>query len=305
MLGLGLFIRPMNPSKTGGDQRNPPADAFIVDHPPVVTPNWAEEVHGELIRMARLIPLLLMVALFAATGCTSNIKFPLGTPYPTPHKIEEGVVVSFPDSIVKRRFSAKVGSFLDQHVYRVSVYDAYRTETVARMNGLFTDGVTLVVHSALQEIQDEQVSGVMSDEQRAAAGDESTESRLDQILADLEAKESGDKTVKKRQDELVEEALREAAKETIDQKNSVYLLKFRDALYGMSDGRVAVTFSIRFIDRRTGAILLEKRYKGLSPRFEPGNNQKTNEVRFLALTKQAFSGAMSTMVKDIAEVTGH
>lgn len=253
----------------------------------------------------RLAYCLLLVFATLMGGCTSRVKFPLGSPYPTSHSIDDGVIVSFPDSIVERKYSIKVGAFMDQHVFIVRVYDAYRTETVARMNGLFTQGVTLSVHSALQELQDEQVSGVMSDEQRAAAGQDETNTKLDKILADLEAKESGDKTIKQKQQELMDEALREAAKETVDQKNTAYLVKFRDALYGVTDERVAVSFSIQLIDRRTGGILLEKRYRGLSSRFNAGNNQRTNEARLLALTKEAFSGAMGELVDDIAEVTGH
>jgi predicted ATP-dependent endonuclease of OLD family len=253
-----------------------------------------------LYRILLLLPLLLL-----AVGCKTRVAFPLGAPYPSTQRIDEAVIISFPDSIIKRTYNVKVGGFLDQHVFVMPVFDIYRSETVARMNGLFAKGVTLVAHSALDEMVDRDLSHMRPEPAPDSRDHTQSASNLESVLADLERREGGDRSVGKSRQELMDEALREAAMESIDDKNAVYLLYFRDALYGVEDSRITVRFRAQLIDRRTGATLLDNRYQGRSTRFDPVNNLKTNEIRLVSLTRLAFSGAMSKLIDDIAQATGN
>jgi hypothetical protein len=287
--------------------------------------------------MKRLAMMILCGAVAFAAGCSTRIKFPTGAPNETIWMMDEAAVVSLPDSLEDREYKVSVGSLWEAHKFKIPLHDVYRTEAYARLSPLFTRGVTMTTHEVLDEIQgryaaeDEALPDEEATDEKdatdkkskakskakdskdpkatdAKAGDAESKdsvpgSELEKVLAELEKKEEGEK-VSKTQAELMDQALREAEIETYEQRGAVYLVRFQDALYGMPDERVAVSFRVQLIDRRTNAILLDKRYGGRSQRFNPNKNNKTNEDRLIYLTKLALSKPMGQLVEDIAKVTG-
>lgn len=243
--------------------------------------------------------LAVTMALFAflAGGCATDLTFPSGSPIKSPYKVQQGIIVSFPDEIDERKFKVRVGGFIDQQNYNIPVGDVYKTETVARLSGVFTQGVTVTSRSIVDTLPPLRTS----EEQEA---DPSTNPRLEAILEELRAKEKGEGKSKRTEAELMEAALRIASEESVSQKNSVYLLTFEDALFGFVDGRMSISYSMKFIDRRTGNVLHAARYSGRSRRFEGAQSSKTNENNLRDLARQAFSGAMLRMMDDIASSAG-
>lgn len=249
----------------------------------------------------------------AATGCKSTVPFPTGAPYPYRSKVDDGVIISFPDTLPKRQYKVNVGTLWESHTFIIPVYETYRNETSARMNGLFTKGVTVTGHGSLKEIEAGQeaakVEEAAKDAPHPADPDSKldanvTKTELDKILDDISAKDTKERKVKKSEAELTADAIRQAGIDMINQKPNNFIVFFNDAILGMQDKRIIVTFSIKFIDRKSGNTLFEKRYQGRSSPFEPNRSDKTNEGELIQLTKLAFSGAMSTMTEDIAVATG-
>lgn len=245
----------------------------------------------------RLLAAIAFAAAFLLAGCTTAIRFPSGAPYQSPYNSTEGMIIAFPDELPERPLKIKVGGFLDREYYELSVGEAYINETTARLSNIFRGGITVTTHSVV-----DQLPGLNTGDGGEPAEGTST-SDLEDIIRELNEKErsgSGAKT-RKSVDELTARALDLASRESIEQKNSTYLLRFSDALLGSREQRLLATFRVRLYDRRTGNLLLDKRYGGRSQRFEPVNSQKTNENRLMALTKQALSGGMAQMVEDIAK----
>ena len=266
------------------------------------------------LRVLSLVMVMMVVVL--AGGCRTRVNFSAGAPYPTGFdKVNDAVIVSFPDAIKERTYKVRVGSLWEAHTFVMPVMEAYQAETTARMNGVFSRGVTMTSHKSLEELDERraqyqeaksaELANTSTETRKGEELDEEvTQSELDRILADLEKKEKGEGDVDKSEAELVDEALRQASMEMVEQKGASYLLVFRDALFGMPEQRIMVSFSVQLIDRRTGNVLVQKRYQGRSQRFDPNRNNKTNQAELVALTRMAFAGAMGQMTEDIARATG-
>lgn len=234
----------------------------------------------------------------ALAGCSTAIEFKGGAPFSTDYVVKEGVIVSVPDELPARTLRIRIGGFLDQHYYLLPVGDAYRDETVSRMNGLFTEGVTITTYRVADQLPTLKET---NDEALKSASGESA--RLDELYEKIKERERDDSRTQESVLDLTNDALAEAAKETIAQKNSIYILRYATPLLGFVDQRVVVSFRAQLADRRTGNLLLDKRYQGRSRRFDPADSVKTNEDNLVSLVRQAFSGAMNQMVEDIAVAT--
>lgn len=249
--------------------------------------------------MQRVFPLLfLCIASLLSVGCKQRLEFITGAPIQTPYRVNEGIIAAFPDEMSERIYKVKVGGFFDGKIYQIPVQQAYASELTARLTPMFTRGVS-VINSGIYD----QITPV--DAPLPASRDESQERSLDDVLADLRKKESKDKDApKKTEAELTEEAIRTMDLDSIQGKNHAYLLKFDVALLGVVEQRVRTSFVVRLIDRRTGNELLKAQYQGRSERFEPKQNERTNELELLRLVRQSLSGGMSQMIDDLAKVTG-
>lgn len=253
--------------------------------------------------MIRYTLFCLITACVALTaGCTTRLNFPVGAPYQSPYRIDDSVIVVFPDALQERTYRIRVGGFLDRTVFIVPVKELYRAETVARMNGMFLQGVSLTDRASLAALFEQ--PDTSSTVAKPPEEKDETRRELDLILADLEASESGDKTIEKSAAELTREATDEAQREAILQKDSSYILVFRDAQFDVIEGRPFVTFQAAFMDARTNNVFFDKRYQGRAPVFRPKQNNKTNEGELVRLTRIALGGAMMQMSEDIAKATG-
>lgn len=240
---------------------------------------------------------LIVLSLLVLTACKTNLNFYSGAPYQTPYHVDESIIVTFPDEIKDRKYRVKVGGFLDSHFFRIPVQDAYSTEVTGRLGPMFARGVSVTNKSVYDQI-------TPLNAQLPASRDESVERNLDAILEDLNKKEKKELETKKSESALTEEAFRAADLQSIESKQSVYLLRFNNALLGFVEGRARVSFQVELIDRRTGNILMGNQYQGRSQRFDPNQNNKTNEIVLVRLVRQAFAGAMSQMMDDIAATAG-
>ncbi len=249
------------------------------------------------LRLVHLLLLLSAVAM-AASGCRTRLDFPSGGTFHSPYRVNDGVIVAFPDDLEDRTYNVKVGRLWESRVFVIPVLDAYRTETVARMGGVFRQGVVFASHSVLDDIE-------MRTAPPESGNEEAMERELDSILRDLAEEEQTRRGIfdtGARRQELSDRALREAALESVEQRGGNYVLFFQDALFGFPEGRASVSFRVHLIDRRTGNVLLNKRYSGASSRFDARRNHRTNEINLVNLTKQAFAGAMRDLIRDVAVV---
>ena len=250
------------------------------------------------IEMRFLLLAVILPALLFASGCRTTVNFPSGGVFPSPYRINDAVVIAFPDDIKDDRFRVRVGSLWERHVFVLPVMDAYRSETVSRMNGLFTQGVTPTTHSVLKEIFEEHSDEV----------DDVARSDWDVLMglgesSSAEANQESSQRRRGRNNEAMMRALREASIESVGQKNPTYLVIFQDTLLGFLDERATVSFRVQVLDTRTNNLLMEKRYRGRSQRFQPVRSNTTNQQHLVRLTNQAFSGAMSELIEDLARVT--
>lgn len=243
-------------------------------------------------------PRLYSAALVAGAAlllqaCSTNVRFDTGAPYQTPLRVEYSALVAFPDAIVEQEYKARVGAFLDRHVFKLPVYEAYRAETLGRLKGFFTGGLAVTTQSVATKLLPEQSAATVS-------GTEGSE--LERILAELEAERVDDEASEKTEDELNRELYDAVGLETLRERGADYMLWFDDALFFFEESRIVVSYRVRLLDQRTGAQLLNERYTGRSQRFDPGNNNKTNEIKLQNLTRQAFNGGMSQLLEDLAYV---
>lgn len=255
----------------------------------------------------RMLPLLLLL-LVVVSGCRSRVDLNYGAPYASPYRIDESVIVSFPDEMQKRTYKVKVGGFFDAHVYIIPVGEAYASETTARMKGIFTGAVTLTSNSMLDQLaapapEKSVLPPVEKSEDEEDSKEAQQERDLEAVLSDLTKVEKGEKLPeKKSQAQLTQEALEMTSIEMFRQRDPGYLLRFQDAIFGFdpNDSRCRVSFRVQYIDWRTKNILFDKRYSGQSQRFKAAQSQKTNETNLRDLVRQAMSGTMTQLVEDIA-----
>ncbi len=255
----------------------------------------------------------ILAVVMILVGCiTTDLQFNFGAPYKSPYTIEDAVIVSFPDDLNERIYRINVGEFLDRRKFAINVLEAYASEVVPRMHGIFTEGVTLTTESTLVQVLGETpapteespaidpIDGETTREDEPVQ--ESGEPReLGAILDDLAAVERKEETAPERtQEELTEEAIQAASLEQARQRGAGHILRFDDALLAMIDDRIAISFSVTFEERDTRRILHQGRYSGRSRRYEPGTNMKTNEDKLKVLVKEAFVGPMRNMVQDMA-----
>ncbi len=239
--------------------------------------------------------LLLTAVAVAASGCRTRLDFPSGGTFHSAYQINDGIIIAVPDDLEDRTYNVKVGRLWESRVFVIPVLDAYRTETVARMGGVFRQGVVFASHSVLEDIE---MMGAPT-----AKTEEATARELDSILRELAQEEQTRRGIfsgEARRQELSDEALRGAALETVEQRGGNYVLYFQDALFGFPNGRATVNFRVQLIDRRTGNVLLNKRYTGSSSRFSPHRSHRTNEINLVRHTKMAFAGAMRDLIRDVA-----
>ncbi len=248
----------------------------------------------------RMMPIIAALAVLFLSSCSTDLKFGTGAIYPTSYRSQEGIIVSLPDDVKDRVYKIRVGSFINAHFFKVSVFDAYREEIGARAKGVFRGGVTLTTHDVLSQIQWQDPA----DGPVATAPSRDVQTILGE-MGSLERKElSKEEQKNKSQEKLAEEAIRASSLEMLEQKEIGYLLRFQDAQFAMIDQRATVSFSILLVDWRTKNILLRKRYQGRSRAFDPYNNMKTNEKELRAALKEAFSISMRPMIEDIGEASG-
>ena len=242
-----------------------------------------------------LSPLLLCLGLISFSGCKTRINFPIGASNISPYRINEGVIISLPDSLKKRTQRVRVSkAWWDSMIFIIPVEDAYKTESRARLSGFFSQRTVLTTHSALSDLE-------TLPAEFGAPTEADTEAELDRILREMEELETGKrKPDQKKLAQLNEQALREASREGVAVDDARYLLRYNRPLFGMIDGRLRVDYRVQLIDRRNGVVLMDKRYFGTSRAFDPRESNRTNELLLISLTKEAFSGAMSRMTEDIA-----
>lgn len=242
---------------------------------------------------------LLLVAV-VLSGCTSNLNFAYGSPYQSSYRVDDGVIVAFPDGLAKEEYKIRAGGFFwEKKVYIVPVGQVYSSESLARLEGLFLKGVTTTNHSTAKLLDPEPSA------EAAAKADGKTE--IDRILDEM-AKQEKDKDGKskdknknkKKLADFHEDLYAEAGLELLRQKDANYVLWYNDALFFVRESRLVNTYRVRLVDRRTGNILLDKRYSGRSQVFQPAQSSKTNEEKLQVLTRQAFAGSMAQLVEDIA-----
>ena len=241
-----------------------------------------------------LAALAMLIAL-VVSGCTTNLNFSYGSPYQSGYRIDEGVIVAFPDTLSKEEYKIRAGDFFwEKKVYIVPVGQVYSAETLARLEGLFLKGVT-VTNASTAKLLDPEPSA-------EAAANADGKTQIDRILDDM-AKKEKDKDAKDKKKKIAdyhEDLFAEAGLELLRQKDANYVLAFNDALYFVREGRIVNTYRVKLVDRRTGNVLLDKRYSGRSQLFEPVQSTKTNEEKLKSLTRQAFAGSMAQLVEDIA-----
>lgn len=258
----------------------------------------------------RIMPLALVLLAGLLAACTTRLDFSRAAPFQSPIRVDEAVLISFPQTIAKREYKVKIGKLWDTQVFAVPIMDAYKNEVSARMKSVFRGGVTVITDTALaQIIQADPESGVSNE---PAARD------LEAILADLteteqlrrrelskeDVEDAKTKRSSRRQEELTQEALRASQLEMMEQRDYGYLLDFQDAQLGMIDKRFVVSYRVRLVDWRTNNELLNKRYTARSRVLDARRNMKTNEKLLTDLVKEAFSGAMNQMMNDMTEVSG-
>lgn len=256
----------------------------------------------------------LLAAVVILVGCiTTDLQFNFGAPYKSPYTIEDAVILSFPDDLNERVYRINVGEFLERRKFAINVLEAYTSEVVPRMHGIFTEGVTLTTESTLVRVLGEApapreeppainpIEGGTTGEEEDPVADPAEPRELGAILDDLAAVERKEETApEKTQEELTEEAIEAASLEQARQRAAGYILRFDDALLAMIDDRIAISFSVTFEERDTRRILHSARYSGRSRRYEPGTNMKTNEDKLKVLVKEAFVGPMRNLVRDMA-----
>ncbi len=255
--------------------------------------------------MIRLITLsLLIMFAFTFVGCKTHVPFPRGARYGTPYVVNESVIVTFPDEIQDRQIRLKLGGWIDRKTFVIPLFEAYTTETGARMKGLFSKSVTMTLNSVVEEMLPELQEKSREAERREQSGGTDTARELDALLDGLDGDDPDSEEKEMTDEEWVESEMLKASKETLIEEKPSYWLKFDEALLGFPNNQATVSFRVKLIDQRTGAEILHKRYRGRSQVFEPYQSDKTNKDVIVRLTKQAFSGPMQQLVTDIAERTG-
>lgn len=260
--------------------------------------------------MHRILKLFTTIAIIAVvitvSGCRTTLTPPGNSPFPTQYKVNDSVVVAFPDDIVEREYRVKVGKLWETHVYKVPLFEWYANETSARARGLFSGNVVVTTHRIVDQVlEDEQLN------HREGEAEEMTEDRdLETILNEMAEVERGeevrDSTDRKRSEgELAIEGLREASREEFAEADHGFLILFKEAQLGFIDNRCVISFRVQLIDWRTKNILLDKRYnRGQSSRFTPFQSKKSNEEALKEKIKEAFSGKMHQLMQDVAYYTG-
>lgn len=257
--------------------------------------------------------LFLLGVLVLAAGCRSKLEFISTAPYQSPYRVNDAVIVSYPDELMDRKYRVKTGGFFDTHVYIIDVLEAYNNETASRMKSFFTRGVTVTTHSVLQQLYKSEPDDIDLDlpgeGEEATAEEKKADRDLEAILDEMARIEQGEKVrneegKKRKLPDLTEEALTQSSIEMLEQRKPGYALVFGDAQLGFIERRATVSFRAQLIDWRTKNVLLDRRYKGQSRRFEPFQNKTSNKNKLIELIKEAFSGTMTQMMDDIAITTG-
>ncbi len=258
-----------------------------------------------LLRGAILLTGIFLLSTLA-TGCKTTVQPAGHTVYPSPYRIDDSVLISFPDDIMEREYRVKVGSLWEKQIFIVPLLDHYASETTGRMRGLFTQNIWVTTNSKV----DEALERRMMDHQAGEEEEVKEERDLSKVLDEMAAVERGEDVLgedekKRTKEELTQEALRESSEEAFQEAEIGYLIRFQDAQLGFIDNRCVISFRVQFIDWRTQNVFFEKRYnRGQSRRFDPYRNNKTNENTIQALVTEAFAGKMRTLVEDISAVTG-
>ncbi len=263
---------------------------------------------------ALLLAVVIPVSALLISCAAEELRIPIGAPINEANrKIQGSCIIAFPDNIVDRTYKIKLGKLWEARKYEINILEAYKAETHGRIRGLFSDPGTITTHKGLMLLLEETNQAPLEDteEIEMLTSEDETEAELrdlDTIMSELKAVESGEevrdeKDKKKSKEDLMDEALDATGIEMFEQKDLDYLLRYEDALLGMRDNRMMVSFRVRFFNWKTQELLLDKRYSGRSQYFEPFKNAKTNERKMVELLKQAFSGPMSEMTKDIYEAS--
>lgn len=257
----------------------------------------------------RLTPLALLLLVGLLAACSTRLDFSRAAPYQSPVRVDDAVLISFPQDIEKREYKVKIGKLWDTHVFMVPVMDAYKNEVAARMKSVFRGGVTVITDTALSQIK--QADPALGVPNEPATRD------LETILSELteteqlrrgeieeeEVDEANRRANSKRQEELTQEALRASQLEMMEQRDYGYHLEFLDAQLGMIDKRFVVSYRVRLLDWRTGNELLNKRYTARSRVLDARRNMRTNQKLLTDLVKEAFSGSMNQMMSDMTQVS--